>query len=82
MIIKGKELGKCINDDLTAHIFRHNYAYLLMYAGVDRKERQYLLGHKSIKVTMDIYTHIEVMKMRASQRLEEFAESYLSKVSI
>lgn len=53
-----------------------------MYAGVDMKERQYLLGHKSIKVTMDIYTHIEVMKMRAPQRLEEFAESYLSKVSI
>lgn len=82
MIAKGKELGKIIKDDLTAHIFRHNYAYMLMYAGVDMKERQYLLGHKSIKVTMDIYTHIEVMKMRAPQRLEEFALNNLLEVSI
>ena len=61
-----------IGDDLTAHIFRHNYACMLMNANVDMKERQYLLGHSTIGVTMDIYTHIEANKMQAPKLLDEY----------
>ena len=42
----------------TPHTFRHNYATSLYYAGVGMKEAQKILGHASIKVTMDIYTHL------------------------
>ena len=44
---------------LTAHIFRHNYASLLYKQGIDVKTAQKLLGHSTIAVTMDIYTHLE-----------------------
>lgn len=36
------------------------------------KERQYILDHKTISVTMDIYTHIESSKMNASKKLREY----------
>lgn len=47
---------------LTAHIFRHNYATMLHDNGVDMKTAQHLLGHSSIQVTMDIYTHLDGIK--------------------
>ena len=72
MNMAGEPLGKKINDDLSAHIFRHNYACILMYAGIEMKERQYLLGHKDIKMTMNIYTHIEETKLESPQRLSDY----------
>ncbi|MGO5053542.1 tyrosine-type recombinase/integrase [Lachnospiraceae bacterium LCP25S3_G4] len=44
--------------DITPHTFRHNYATMLYYGGIDVKEAQRLLGHSSIKVTLEIYTHL------------------------
>lgn len=41
--------------EITAHIFRHNFATILYNAGVDVKAAQTILGHSSINVTMDIY---------------------------
>jgi len=43
---------------ITPHTFRHNYATLLYYSGVDVKEAQRLLGHSTIRITLDIYTHL------------------------
>lgn len=43
---------------LTPHTFRHNYCTMLYYAGVDVKEAQRLMGHSSIKITLEIYTHL------------------------
>lgn len=45
--------------DLTPHILRHDYATNLYYAGVDIKTAQKLLGHSDIKMTLQIYTHLE-----------------------
>lgn len=71
---KNEAASRCIEfgSDITSHTFRHNFACMLMHAGVEMKERQYLLGHKSIEVTMDIYTHIEQEKMKAPKRLEKY----------
>ena len=52
--------------EITAHIFRHNFATLLYNAGVDIKSAQAILGHKSIHVTMDIYTHLDKRKKEES----------------
>ena len=41
------------------HQFRHTYATILYKAGVDIKTAQSYLGHSSIDVTMDIYTHLD-----------------------
>ena len=45
-------------DGLSAHTFRHNYATMLYYNGIKPKEAQRLLGHSSIKITLELYTHL------------------------
>ena len=59
--------------EITAHIFRHNFATILYNAGVDVKSAQYMLGHKSISVTLDIYTHLDKSKKdMAANKLNNF----------
>ena len=43
----------------TPHQLRHSYASMLHSAGIDVKDAQHLLGHSSIIMTQDIYTHLE-----------------------
>lgn len=43
---------------ITPHQLRHAYATILFEAGVDEKDAQELLGHSSITLTRDVYTHI------------------------
>lgn len=49
-----KETGLSI----TPHQLRHAYATILYDAGVDERMAQDLMGHSSIQVTKNIYTHI------------------------
>ena len=58
---------KSLGDAATPHIFRHTYATSLYNAGIDVKTAQYLLGHSSIQVTLDIYTHLEKENMDKTQ---------------
>ncbi len=44
---------------LTLHMLRHTYATRLDLLGVAPKTCQYLLGHASLGVTKEIYTHIQ-----------------------
>lgn len=68
---KGKELKYDVPlTGLTSHIFRHNYASMLYQVGVNPKEAQYLLGHASINVTMDIYTHINTDDLQVTKLLK------------
>jgi integrase len=61
------------DTDITAHIFRHNFATILYNADVDIKSAQYILGHSSITVTMDIYTKLDKRKKaKAAERLNTF----------
>lgn len=48
-----------LDKDVTAHILRHTYSTKLFYGGIDAKTAQYLLGHSSISMTLDIYTHLQ-----------------------
>ena len=41
------------------HDLRHTFSTNLYYLGVPDKERQYYLGHSSIVMTNDIYTHLD-----------------------
>ncbi len=43
----------------TAHQLRHTYTCILYKAGIDIKQAQQWLGHKDIKVLLDVYTHLD-----------------------
>lgn len=45
-------------EPFTAHQLRHTCATMLFEADVDPKTAQKILGHASLKITMDIYTHL------------------------
>lgn len=44
-------------DDLCSYCLRHTYCTNLQRRGVDIRQAQYLMGHSSIRMTADIYTH-------------------------
>ena len=62
-------------SEITAHYLRHTCATDLYYAGVDIKTCQYILGHKSIKITMDVYAHLE----NRNEDVKSKIENYLNK---
>ena len=73
---KSKVPIRLIADDITPHMFRHTYATSLYYAGIDIKTAQTLLGHSSIQMTMDVYTHLDQTKiLSAGDKLNAFFDS-------
>ena len=58
---------------VTPHQFRHAYASMLDDAGIDETVAKDLLGHSSIVVTKDVYTHLRAAKKeRAAGKLNEY----------
>ena len=47
----------------TGHCFRHSFATRCFEAGVDLKVVQKLLGHSTLAMTADIYTHVSEAKI-------------------
>lgn len=43
---------------ITAHILRHTACTRMAEAGMDPKVLQYIMGHSSISVTMNVYNHV------------------------
>ena len=44
--------------DIGFHGFRHTHASLLLNAGIPYKELQHRLGHSTLSMTMDTYSHL------------------------
>lgn len=61
---------------IRVHDLRHTHASLLFASGADIKYVQHRLRHKSIKTTMNIYTHIT--KEKKEESLENFVK-YMKK---
>lgn len=59
--------------EIRLHDLRHSHASMLIEMGVNIFEISRRLGHKSVKTTMDIYTHMYPGKdMSLAERLNEF----------
>ncbi len=69
-------LQKCgIDERFTFHGLRHTHATLLLQQGVNPKIVQERLGHSSIKVTMDTYSHVlPDMQRQAVDAMEKIFE--------
>ena len=46
-------------DKITPHMFRHTYASMLYFSGVDVLTAQKLLGHADLSTTLKVYTHLQ-----------------------
>lgn len=65
-----------LNENLTTHSFRHTHTSLLAEAGVGLEAIMERLGHKSDKVTRNIYLHVtKSQKKEASQKFAELMKS-------
>lgn len=61
-----KTLSEALKKDLSSlgifgrsfHAFRHSHASLLLNAGIPYKELQTRLGHSTLAMTMDTYSHL------------------------
>ncbi|MDD7433807.1 MAG: site-specific integrase [Peptoniphilaceae bacterium] len=54
--------------DITVHSFRHTHCSMLFEAGWSIKDVQERLGHKDMKTTMDIYTHVSQSRKKESMK--------------
>ena len=53
-----ERIARSVTFPVHPHMLRHSYATALYKAGIDLKTAQYLLGHSTIQMTANIYTHI------------------------
>lgn len=57
------------------HCLRHSYASMLLASGEDIKVISENLGHKDIRITLDMYTHVmDELRKRSARRLDGFSK--------
>ncbi|MCR1833171.1 site-specific integrase [Oceanobacillus caeni] len=62
-------------EKLPIHALRHTHAVLSLEQGDDMKVIQERLGHKSIQITSDIYSHVsKKLQEKSMDNLEKFAQ--------
>ncbi len=64
---------KDIERHVTPHQFRHTYATMLYYAGIDLKTAQFFMGHSKPDMLLKIYTHLrEEETSSAAQKISTY----------
>ncbi len=64
-------------ESFSCHCFRHTFATRCFEAGVSPKTVQSYLGHASLQMTMDLYTHVTEDKKQTDIQLLEEKMEYL-----
>ncbi len=49
--------------DFVPYMFRHTYCTDLQKKGIDIRTAQKLMGHSSISITAEIYTHVDTKEI-------------------
>lgn len=67
------------NPAFGAHNLRHGTATMLIEAGVDPHTAQRILGHASVKITMDVYAELrEKQKVKSEKMFSNYVRCQLS----
>ena len=62
-----------IFERITPHTLRHTFATRAFESGIPPKVVQQILGHSSLEMTMDLYTHVtEDVQSKEIQKLSVF----------
>lgn len=73
-----RDLRRLYKPIITPHTLRHNYATMCWENDIDVYSAMRLLGHSSIKTTMDIYTHLTDSQLG---RMTEMVDDMFSSTS-
>lgn len=57
------------SKDLTAHIFRHNYATMLYYSNISIKMAAKLMGHSNTDMIIKVYAHLNEQKENLREQI-------------
>lgn len=77
---KSTDLRAMYSTEITPHMMRHNYATMCWEHGLDAYTAKQLLGHASVKTTMDIYTHLSNAQIaKVSEKLDGIFKNKLHK---
>ncbi len=64
-------------DGFTAYTFRHTYATLLYYSGINLKEAEYYMGHADSKMLNQVYIHLDKKSLRENNSIENYIQNKL-----
>ena len=72
--------GGMKGTDVTPHQLRHAFATILYDAGVGEVDTMAIMGHSSIKVTREVYTHIRQDRMaQTTKQINEYLREQAGK---
>ena len=71
-----EDRGMKLIPHISAHILRHTACTRLAESGIDPKTLQYIMGHSSIAVTMDIYNHVDTARVKNEMEKAEDVIKY------
>lgn len=58
ILYRNQIVQSVIDDDISPYYLRHTYCTMLAEIGIPLKTAQYLMGHSSVELTANIYTHL------------------------
>ncbi len=76
-----KKYQERVGITCTPHQLRHGFATLLFEAGLTAKDAQPILGHATLEMTADVYTHITSKRSTENaDKLNNFINQIISKI--
>lgn len=61
---------------LYPYVFRHEYATILYYSGIDMKEAVRLMGHSDMKMILNVYAELDKGRSNSTEKLNQFLSNY------
>ena len=68
-VYRNEVTEQIMDEKITPYYLRHTYCTHLAEKGVDIRTAQYLMGHSDIKVTANIYTHVNNEMLKYAEKL-------------